>query len=247
MRELIFVTTLACTISGCGGDSGAAGPSSGPERLTAKPNAATVTAAAGSYPLSVTATKDARIIIPPTTANAAVPLLVMLHGAGGDEAPVDQVALLAAERGIAVMIPRSRQATWDLALAGFGEDVINIDRALQETFKRVRVEPNRIALAGFSDGASYALTLGIANGDLFTHIIALSPGFMSPVNRVGLPNIFIAHGTQDIITSPRNSEQNIAPFLRALGYTVQFQSFNGGHQVNAAEVDLALNWFVGSN
>ncbi len=31
---------------------------------------------------------------------------------------------------------------------------------------------------GFSDGASYALSLGVPNGDLFTHIVAFSPGFM---------------------------------------------------------------------
>lgn len=32
--------------------------------------------------------------------------------------------------------------------------------------------------AGFSDGASYALSLGLPNGNLFSHIVAFSPGFM---------------------------------------------------------------------
>lgn len=32
--------------------------------------------------------------------------------------------------------------------------------------------------AGFSDGASYALSLGQPNADVFSHIIAFSPGFM---------------------------------------------------------------------
>ena len=39
--------------------------------------------------------------------------------------------------------------------------------------------------SGFSDGASYALSLGAANGDLFTHIAAFSPGFMRPPVSVG--------------------------------------------------------------
>jgi predicted esterase len=34
-----------------------------------------------------------------------------------------------------------------------------------------------LAVSGFSDGASYALSIGPANGDLFTHVMAFSPGF----------------------------------------------------------------------
>jgi phospholipase/carboxylesterase len=243
MKQYVYLfVLLAC--AACSESDGTIGPPSGREHLAAQPIASTTTAAAGTYSLSITATKDTRLIIPPVTGNAAVPLVVMLHGAGGDEAPVDVVATAAAQHNVAVMIPRSRQATWDLALGGFGEDVLNIDRSLQETFRRVRVDPDHIALAGFSDGASYALTLGIANGHIFSHIIAFAPGFMSPVNRFGSPDIFIAHGTQDVVTSPRNTEQNIVPFLRTLGYTVQFHSFSGSHQVNAPEAAVALNWFV---
>jgi phospholipase/carboxylesterase len=233
-------------LAACGGDSGVNGPISGRERLDSRPLATPTTMPAGTYSLSVSAIKDARLIIPAGAGTNPIPLLVMLHGAGGDEAPVDVVAGAAVERGVAVLIPKSRQVTWDLALGGFGEDVTFINRALEETFRRVRVDPGHIVLAGFSDGASYALTLGIANGDLFSHIIAFAPGFMSPVNRVGSPAIFIAHGSQDVITSPRNSEQNIVPFLRTLGYIVQFHGFAGSHQVTAAETAVALNWFAGS-
>ncbi len=239
-----FVTLL--TLTACGGDSGVNGPVSGKERLDAQPATSTTTMPAGTYSLSISATKDARLIIPTGAGNSPIPLLVMLHGAGGDEAPVDVVAAAAVQRGVAVMIPKSRQLTWDLALGGFGDDVTFINRALEETFGRVRVDPSHIVLAGFSDGASYALTLGIANGDLFSHIIAFAPGFMSPVNRVGSPAIFIAHGSQDVITSPRNSEQNIVPFLRTLGYVVQFHGFAGSHQVTATETAVALDWFVGN-
>ena len=246
MRPTVCTLLAIGAVAACGGDSGVNGPIGGRERLSAQPVAATTTMPAGTYSLSISATKDARLIIPAGAGTRAIPLLVMLHGAGGDEAPVDVVAAAAVERGVAVMIPKSRQLTWDLALGGFGEDVTFINRALEETFRRVRVDPGHVALAGFSDGASYALTLGIANGDLFSHIIAFAPGFMSPVNRVGSPAIFIAHGSQDVVTSPRNSEQNIVPFLRTLGYLVQFHGFAGSHQVNAAETDVALNWFVGS-
>jgi predicted esterase len=245
MKRYVWLALLLGA-SNCSDYDGTTDPPAGAERLSAQPVATTTTAAAGTYSLNITASKDARLIIPPVTSNAAVPLIVMLHGAGGDEVPLDVVAAAAAERNVAVLMPKSRQATWDLAIGGFGEDVTNIDRALQETFRRVRVDPAHIALAGFSDGASYALTLGIANGGLFSHIIAFAPGFMSPVDRYGRPNIFIAHGTQDVVTSPRNTEQNIVPFLRTLGYTVLFHSFSGAHVVRASEASTAMTWFVAS-
>ena len=50
-----------------------------------------------------------------------------------------------------------------------------IDRALQTTFRRFAVDAGRLALSSFSDGASYALSLGLTNGALFTHTIALDP------------------------------------------------------------------------
>ena len=48
-------------------------------------------------------------------------------------------------------------------------------------------------------GASYALSVGLTNGDLFSDILAFSPGFMAPAVRHGAPNIFISHGTQDTV------------------------------------------------
>ena len=45
--------------------------------------------------------------------------------------------------------------------------------------------------------ASYALSLGIANGNLFSHVLAFSLGFLAPASQTGSPRIFVSHGTQD--------------------------------------------------
>jgi predicted esterase len=47
------------------------------------------------------------------------------------------------------------------------------------------VDRSAICCSGFSDGASYALSLGLSNGDLFSHILAFSPGFMRPMSYQG--------------------------------------------------------------
>jgi phospholipase/carboxylesterase len=248
-RSLCYAAlALAALHTGCNGDPPVLGVPDGKERLHAVPIATTVTVAPGTYVLSVAITKDAYLVIPSSIPSAgALPLLVMLHGAGGGEAPIEQVMAVAEQRGVVVLVPRSRQSTWDLAAGGIGEDVPIIDRALEETFERVRVDPARIALAGFSDGASYALTLGIANGDLFSQLIAFAPGFLSPVDRFGRPRILILHGSQDAVLSQDNTEDNIIPFLRTLGYSVQYHDFDGGHQVRASEAEFAFDWFLGNN
>lgn len=217
----------------------------GSERLTARPLANVTSIAPGYYSLQVAAPKDAHLLIPGTvTAGAEVPLIVMLHGAGGAQAPIDQILALGEQYAVAVLAPQSRLNTWDVAIGGFGDDVVGINKALEATFERLRVDPTRIALAGFSDGASYALSLGLGNGDLFSHLIAFAPGFLSPAPRIGKPAIFIAHGREDAILPSQNTANNIVPFLLFLGYPVRFDEFEGGHNIDPAEADTALHWFL---
>ena len=146
-----------------------------------------------------------------------------------------------------VLAPDSREVTWDLALGGFGPDVAFLDEALQFTFDRCRVDPTRIALGGFSDGASYALSLGVSNGDLFSHLIAYSPGFYLPATPiVGLPPVFVSHGTEDPILPVSTSRDVIVPELRGSGYDVVYEEFIGAHEVPPAITEGALDWFLGS-
>jgi len=148
-------------------------------------------------------------------------------------------------RGMVLLIPDSRGNTWDVMLSGFGPDVAFIDRALRFTFDRCRIDPARVALGGFSDGASYALSLGVSNGDLFTHLVAYSPGFMHTENPiVGLPRVFVSHGTSDPILSVTASRDDIVPTLRGAGYDVTYTEFAGGHTVPAEISEAALDWLL---
>ena len=103
------------------------------------------------------------------------------------------------EAGLILLALSSCGPTWDLILGRgqYGPDIAAIDRALEHAFSRCAVDPARVAVGGYSDGASYALSIGIANGDLFTHVLAFSPGFLAPASQVGSPRIFVSHGTQD--------------------------------------------------
>ena len=244
MRTAAFL--LLTLLAACQDSTAPPRPVPGPERLSARPGAATTNIAAGVHQLGVASAKDAVLHVPALDPNASVPLIVMLHGANGDQPPIDQVVTVAAQHGIPVLVPYSRLNTWDGVHGPIGPDVAIIDKALRATFERVRVQPGRIAMAGFSDGAGYALMLGIANGDLISHVISFAPGFINPVNRFGKPDIMILHGLSDPITSARATEENIVPFLRTLGYVVEFRTFDGGHQVREAETQMAVQWFMGA-
>jgi phospholipase/carboxylesterase len=113
---------------------------------------------------------------------------------------------------------------------------------LEETFRRCTIDPERLAIGGFSDGASYALSLGVANGDLFTHILAFSPGFISFSQRQGEPRIFISHGTEDPVLPIQRCSRRILPILQKAGYAVAYHEFNGGHTVPLSVVQEALSW-----
>ena len=108
-------------------------------------------------------------------------------------------------------------------------------------FDRCAIEP-RIAIGGFSDGASYALTLGAINGDLFTAIVAFSPGFVVAGDRHGSPRVFVSHGTRDEILPINRTSRRIVPQLRDEGYAVTYREFDGPHTVPEPVLREAFEW-----
>jgi len=106
------------------------------------------------------------------------------------------------------------------------------------------IDPGHIAIAGFSDGASYALSLGLINGGLFGDIIAFSPGFALPTRTEDAPAIFISHGREDPVLPIERCGRRIAVRLRSLGYDIDYREFAGGHVVPTEMVEAAFRRFL---
>ena len=145
-----------------------------------------------------------------------------------------------------MLSPDSRGHTWDAITDEFGPDVTFIDRALAGVFERCAVDPGRVAVAGFSDGATYSLALARSNGDLFSRGIAFSPGFLLPMSSLRLPRLFVSHGTGDRVIPIDHSSRTIVPELREAGYRVRYREFDGGHEVPPTIVRDAVRWFLGA-
>jgi phospholipase/carboxylesterase len=214
-------------------------------RITAKPRAGVKTTASGTTTLGLDTGRDAILRMPANPSAAPVPLLVWLHGAGGSGAGVlRRLGTLPDELGIAVLAPDSRSTTWDAIRGGFGADVAFINRALERVFETVSVDPKRIAVGGFSDGATYAISLGLINGDLFRRVAAFSPGFVVEGEPNGKPSFYVSHGRSDDILPISRCSRVIVPGLEQRGYTVLYREFDGVHDMPAQIAKEGLTWLV---
>jgi predicted esterase len=215
-------------------------------RLMARPRQVKTAAQKGLQQLKLESKRDGFIYVPAAyRTERPAPLVLMLHGAGGNARhSVPLLQHLADKTGLILLVPDSREQTWDVIRGGYGPDVAYIDRALERAFTRYNVDPARIAIGGFSDGASYALSLGVTNGDLFTHVIAFSPGFMAPAGQHGSPALFISHGTQDRVLPIDVCSRKIVAQVKRAGYRLQYSEFNGPHTVPPEIASEAIEWFL---
>ena len=190
--------------------------------------------------------RDGVLYVPPSyRPGQPAPLVLSLHGAGGSgRRSLRRLLPLADELGLLVLSPDSRDSTWDVVRTGFGPDVEFLDRALDLVFARYAVDPARIVAEGFSDGASYALSLGLLNGELFSDVIAFSPGFVLAEHRRGRPRCFVSQGTHDPVLPIDQCSRRIVRELRDDRYDVRYTEFDGGHVVPPEVARSAVDWLL---
>jgi predicted esterase len=248
MTRLALAALVVLLAAGCGGDdddrvSPAPAPPPAPSaastqgRLTARPQAVEDAGKAGERRIG-----GAMLYVPP--GDGPKTLVLGLHGAGSSpEEPMELLRPYADRAGLILLAPKSQAATWDVAQGGFGPDVEAIDGLLAQVFSEYDIDD--VAVAGFSDGASYALSLGLTNGDLFDHVIGFSPGFIAFEQPYGKPRLFISHGTKDSILPIGRTSRRGVPSLRAAGYLVKYREFDGDHEVPPGIVREAVAWLTG--
>jgi len=220
----------------------------GSPRLTARVSAPTQTATPGTYQITATNPNDGFLVVPPSyDASRPTPMLVAFHGAGeGAESMRLALTPYANSRGFLLLAVGARGLTWDVFTYKYSYDIAFIDSALAWAFARCNVDAARVVVNGFSDGASYALGVGLGNGDLFSRVIAWSPGFVpnSDAGTVGNPRFFVSHGTQDGVLRIDGASRVIVPDLKGRGYDVTYVEFDGGHTVPPSIVSQSFDWML---
>lgn len=216
-------------------------------RLNVKVSAPSRTTAPGLYQLQLGSSRDGLLYVPTSyKPETAAPISLLLHGAGrASNELVTPMRVYADTAGLILLAVDSRGGTWDAIATGvFFDDVQFIERAFAFAFDRVRVDANRVRIAGFSDGGTYSLSLGIINGDLFTRVAAFSPGFILDGPRNGKPKFFMTHGTRDTVLPIDQTSRQLVPALRQAGYEVQYSEFDGGHGITEELLQQATTWLA---
>lgn len=237
---------LVASVGACGdGADGqkAAGPRDG--RLAFRPGTPVeTTGGVGRIEVQgAVGAEPAAVYVPSSAAGARMQLLLVLHGAGGKaERAVNLLRPFADEHRLLLVAPQSLLGTWDVIADRYGADVRNIDTLLRRVSSSYPVDG--YAISGFSDGASYALSLGLDNGDIFDAVIAFSPGFTSVNSARGRPRIFVSHGIQDDVLPIERCSRRIVPALRDDGYDVTYVEFPGGHLVPTQVKRRAVDWLT---
>lgn len=201
----------------------------------------------GRHALRFAEGREAVLVVPEgLDLERPLPLLVLFHGAGGEANVVlPHFVRWAREWHFLLLVPQSLFPTWDIVIGGHGPDLERLDAALLQVASHFPIDPGHLAFAGFSDGGSYALSVGLSNGDVVSHVIALSAGFMNTFTRQGAPRVFMAHGRSDAQLPFETSARPHALKLLEDGVDLTLMPFDGDHVIVPGVVERAIGFFLG--
>ncbi|MFQ5699393.1 MAG: alpha/beta hydrolase [Myxococcota bacterium] len=206
-------------------------------------------------------------------ADRLYPLITVLHGAGRQDELLARAYRDEPERRQALfLIPRSLHPTWDLIAcndrwkldaAGSPEasgsgplrpDLDFLEYAYDLIWRRYPVDLGRQALVGYSDGASYALSYGLSNPEIFRAVMAWAAGFAvlevdradAPGPALPRPDVLLEYGTHDELFPFEQIALPMRERLESQGYAVEFRVDAGGRHWPPSEFQPeALDWFFG--
>lgn len=218
-----------------------------PGRFATRPHKPTKTIAAGEHVVFEEEGRRSLLYVPATyDPKRLAPFALALHGATGSGDSMLRGSRAAADaHGVILLSPSSTGNTWDALRSDYGADFARVDKLLNEAFDRCAIDTSKLAVVGFSDGATYGLSVGLMNGDLFTHIIAHSPGFIIPGPQRGRPKVFVSHGRQDPILPINKCGRVVVAQLQRAGYEPRYDEFDGGHVASPEMRETAMGWFAG--
>ena len=190
-------------------------------------------------------------------ASANAPVLLLLHGTGGDEndlVPLGQLLL----PGAALLAPRGKvlengmpRFFRRLAMGVFDEqDLVQRTGELADFVAAAAThygfDAGGVTAAGFSNGANIAASLLLLRPETLRRAVLLRA--MVPLTAPPRPDlsgraVFLAAGQRDTMVPAANTEQ-LAGLLRDAGAAVELHWSPGGHELTKSDVDAAAAWLA---
>ena len=182
---------------------------------------------------------------------APAPLVVALHGGSGHGRDFLWAWLREARsRGVLLLSPTALERTWSI-MGGEDVDAPRLQAAVEDVTARYHVDRTRVLLTGMSDGATYALLCGLAEGMPFTHL-APACGVLHPFllargdiqHARGRP-IYLVHGALDWMF-PVQTARMSRDALEMAGARVVYREIEDlSHTYPRDENPRILDWLLG--
>ena len=192
------------------------------------------------------------LYVPETWEEAApAPLIVALHGGSGHGRDfLWSWVREARTRGALLLSPTAQGRTWSI-MGGEDVDAPRLRAAVEEIAASYHVDRARVLLTGMSDGATYALLRGLADGTSFTHL-APACGVLHPLllARGGIEGargrpIYLVHGVLDWMF-PVETARMGRQALEAAGAQVVYREIEDlSHTYPRDENPRILDWLLG--
>jgi len=194
------------------------------------------------------------------------PLLLLLHGLGDSEAGLMGLASSLDGRFFCVSA-RAPHPFMGEGFAWFHVDFSrggrSIDSAQAEESRRALLafidelveaydlDPKRVAVAGFSQGAIMGLGLALTAPEKLCALVAMSgrllpefqAGLVEPGRLSGLP-VFIAHGIHDEVIGIQEGRAAKA-FLSGLPVRLEYHEYAMGHEISSESLGDIAAWLHG--
>ena len=185
----------------------------------------------------------------------SAPILLLLHGTGGDEDDLIELGKLLLPEG-GLLSPRGKvlengapRFFRRLAAGVFDEkDLIartaELAAFVQAAADAYEFDPTRVIAVGFSNGANIAAAMlllhprALRGAVLFRAMVPLTPA--SPPNLSGVP-VYLSAGRFDTMVPAANTEK-LASMLQDAGAAVTLAWTPQGHNLVPDEVDAARRW-----
>ena len=176
-------------------------------------------------------TREHLIYIPPKPTAC---VLVVLHGAAmTPDDMLKEFRSLADVHGVMLILPHS-PPTWSCILdpRSLDRDIALVNQLVD--FVKTGYRVDQIDIAGFSDGATCALSIGLNQSHPFKHILSMSIGGMicRSLNKFQSKSVTLHHGWSDTAL-PISCTFKVTASLQAGGMTPTVRLFEGGHSINS--------------
>lgn len=196
------------------------------------------------------------------------PLLILLHGHGSNENDLFSLSNSVPNNWIVVSvrgpykIAENSYRWYDVKMSN-GKIVINIDEEersrnklmllISEISKKHNIDSQKVIVAGFSQGANMAQSLGLGEPNLVTGFGVFSGRFVEEFtpyisNSTTLKNskVFISHGSGDNMLPKTYAVKNIVK-LKELGIQTTFCEDTNDHSISTKQWNEFSKWLQSFN